>query len=1074
MDKKNIEAVYPLSPMQEGILFHSLYSTETNLYFGQSTFKLSGELNIAAFAEAWHQLILRHEVFRTAFVWEKQKQPIQIVLKQVRFPWAEEDWQAFSPSEQQNKLEDINEGDRQQGFTLSQAPLVRFKLIRLNKTSYYFIWSYHIILLDGWSIPLVYKEVITRYQALKNGEKLHLDKPRPYRDYIAWLKHQDLSRSEIFWRKILAGFTNPISLERRAVAQYEFEQKETYSKQAISFSAATTTKLNQFVKQHQLTINTLIQGAWAILLSRYSGEKDVVFGATVSGRPPALEQVDSIVGSFINTIPVRVKIDYNSNLLSWLRQIQIQQVEARQYEYTPLIEIQKWSDIPLGIPLFESILVTRNYPSRVFSESNIDLKIYNLDDYETANYPLILSVELESELTIHLECNKNIYFDGVTIQQILTHLKTFLKNAIAAQPLQSLADLSMLTASEQQQLLVEWNDTQKEYPADVCIYHLFEQQVKRSPDRIAIVFEDQQLTYQELDDKANQLACYLQQLGVKAEVPVGIYLERSLEMSIAILGILKAGGAYIPIDPAYPLERVATILEDAQIKLILSQSRLETRLTLNQTKCINLDRISHLLARHSSDRCLDRCNAQNIAYVIYTSGSTGKPKGVAVNHQALVNYTLDIAEQFELQACDRVLQFAAVGFDVVVEEIFPTWIKGATLVFPSTIEPLSCREFQQLITREQLTVFELPTAYWHQWVLELFSSVETVPGCVRLAIVGGERISPERLKQWQTFQTPLIHVYGLTETTVTSTLYRLASNTQQRDIKELPIGSAIANTQIYLLDSHLQPVPVGVPGELYIGGAGLARGYLNRADITAEKFIPHPFSREAGARLYKTGDKARYLSDGNVEFLDRLDRQIKIRGFRVELGEIESVLSQIPEVKDCVVIDREDVPAQKRLVAYLVSSSQQLAIAQLRSFLKQQLPDYTIPSAFVQLEALPLTSNGKIDRRALPVPDPTRHELKESFIAPRSPFEEAIADIWCQVLHIERVGIHDNFFDLGGHSLIATQLVSRLRDAFEVELPLRSIFESPTIAELAIAIVQNQIEQMDNEEKAQFLQEAGV
>ena len=1062
--KNNIEDAYPLSPMQQGMLFHSIYASKTGVYIGQADFELRGQLNVIALTKAWEQVIQRHSVLRTACIWENLQQPIQVVVRQVKIPWQELDWREIFPVQQQEKLKGLLEEDLYTDFNFSKAPLLRLMLIRLDETTYHFIWTYHLLLFDGWSLPLMYKEVFSYYKAFCRGQNLYLEKPRPYKDYISWLQQQDYHDSENFWRKTLKNFTNITSINtflnnRNNLSDHKKQlSKNERNKaiQTINLSAITTSLLHSLAKKHQVTLNTIVQGAWVLLLSKYKGEEDIIFGTTVSGRPHTLTHANSMIGLFINTLPVRVKINNRQLLIAWLKQIQEQQIEARQYEYTPLVDIQRWSEIPGNVPLFESIVVFENYPEEKISlkESGLNLEIKICDRFERDNYPLGLTAIPGNELLLRIDYEKVKGFDDTTIYRMLGHLKTLLESMIT-HPQQSLSEFSLLTETEKQQLLVEWNNTEAEYPEDKCLHQLFEEQVEKTPDAVAVSFKSQQLTYKELNHRANQLAHYLQQQGVKPEVKVGIYLERSLEVSIAILGVLKAGGVYIPIDPNYPNKRVATILEDAQVELILSQFQLETELqtelSSNQTKCINLDRSSHVIAQHSTDNCLNQIDSENLAYVIYTSGSTGKPKGVAVSHKSLVNYTLEIAKQFELKMSDRVLQFASIGFDVVVEELFPTWISGGNVLFPGNSIPLSCREFQQLIELEQITVFNPPTAYWHQWISELLAAQQTVPSCVRLVIVGGERISPERLRQWQSFSIPLVHGYGLTETTVTSTLYQLNTDTKLLETgKELPIGKPIANTQIYLLNSLLQPVPVGVAGEIYIGGEGIARGYLNRPELTAEKFIPNPFDNHLASRLYKTGDLARYSENGEIEYIGRIDYQVKLRGFRIELREIEAVLNQHLAVAEGLVLLREDIPGNPGLVAYVtLQPKQTITISELRRELESKLPNYMMPSAFVILEALPLTPNGKIDRKALPAPDFSQLIAETECLAPSTPTQKILAGIWHEILGVERVGVSDNFFELGGHSLLLTQLISKLRQIFQIELPLRILYESPTVASLA-------------------------
>ncbi len=599
------------------------------------------------------------------------------------------------------------------------------------------------------------------------------------------------------------------------------------------------------------------------------------------------------------------------------------------------------------------------------------------------------------------------------------------------------------------------NPIQAESAKHKCITQLFETQVASTPDAVAVVFEDQQLTYRELNCRANQLAHHLTSLGVGPEVLVGICVERSLEMVVGLLGILKAGGAYVPLDPAYPQERLAFMLSDSQVSVLLTQEKLRVRLTEHGAHVVCLDADWGIISQEREENPVNSAKPKNLAYVIYTSGSTGKPKGVMIQHQSLVNFTETAIVEYGLTWRDRVLQFASISFDAAAEEIYPCLTCGGTLVLRSDEMLSDLPTFMQKCRDWELTVLDLPTAYWQQLTSELATAGLMFPESLRLVIIGGERALPERVGMWQKFigaRPQLVNTYGPTEATVVATMYKLpAAAPSETNLTEVPIGRALRHVRTYILDQHLQLLPIGVSGELYIGGAGLARGYLNRPDLTEEKFIPNPFSDEPGARLYKTGDLARYLSDGNIEFLGRIDHQVKIRGFRIELGEIEAVLSQHPEVRETVVIAREDQPGNKRLVAYVVSNQESPTASELRRFLKEKLPDYMVPSAFVMLDALPLTPNGKVDRRALPAPD-TGLSQETSFVPPRTTTEKVIAEIWAEVLGLKLVGIHDNFFELGGHSLLVTQVISRLRSAFEVELPLRCLFEFPTIAGVAEAI----------------------
>jgi len=1089
VNSKNIETAYPLSPMQQGMLFHTLYAPESGTYFQQLSCTLKGDLNVVAFQQAWQQVVDRHPIWRTAFVWDNIEKPLQVVVRQAKVPCSQQDWRGLSSVEQQEQLQAFLQADRKQGFQLSKAPLMRIALIQMDEETYQFIWSHHHLLLDGWSLSLVFKEVFAFYEAFRRGQNLHLKPCRPYQDYIAWLQQQDLTKTEAFWRQILQGFTAPTPLGVDKASEGLSRQGESYAEQQLQLSAATTAALQSLARQHQLTLNTLVQGAWTLLLSRYSGQEDVVFGATVSGRPAALAGVESMVGLFINTLPVRVQVSPTAYLLPWLKQLQAQQVELRQYEYSSLIQVQGWSEVPRGLPLFESIVVFENYPlDASLRESGSSLELCNIQSVELTNYPLTVVAWPGQELLLQIgyDCHR---FDAATITRMLGHLQTLLEG-IVAHPEQQLEDLPLLTQFERQQLQVEWNETQADYPQDKCIHQLFEAQVEQTPEAVAVMFEGQQLTYRELNCRANQVAHHLCSLGVGPDTLVGICVERSLEIAVGLLAILKAGGAYVPLDPAYPQERLAFMLEDAQVSVLLTQQRLVEKLserhppnpsdskgepevaerTLPRILCLDAD--WEVIAQESEENPVTGVTPENLVYVIYTSGSTGKPKGVLLAHQGLVNHCVAVAKHYGLQSCDRILQFSSISFDIAAEELFPSWISGASVILRSEEMLTSSTALWQAIEQQQLTVLNLPTAYWHQWVHSLSLSNQPLPETLRLVVVGGEKVSPTTFSTWRQLagvdRIRWLNAYGPTETTVTATVYEPGTvRASEGAALELPIGRPIANTQIYLLDRYLQPVPIGVPGEVYIGGAGLARGYLNRPELTAEKFIRNPFNGSSGERLYKTGDQARYLSDGNIEYLGRLDNQVKMRGFRIELEEIELALLPHPAVREVVVLAREDVPGDRRLVAYVVPQPQQRpTTSDLRCFLQERLPNYMLPSSFMLQEALPLLPNGKLDRRSLPAPDHLQPELAATYVAPRTELEQTIATIWQEVLQVAKVGLYDNFFDLGGHSLLMIQVHSKLRQILNRDLSMIEMFKYPTVNSFAKYLSQEKFDPLSSLEKS--------
>ncbi|HYP54022.1 MAG TPA: amino acid adenylation domain-containing protein [Pyrinomonadaceae bacterium] len=1074
MRKNPIENIYPLSPVQQGMLFHTMLAPREGLYVQQRRCLLRGPLDVAAFREAWRQVFERHGALRTAFNWEQREEPFQIVLRQVELPWEEHDWRGLGEKEQDERFEQLLAGERARGFDLRRPPLSRLRLIRTADDAHRFVWSLHHLLLDGWSLALVLKEVFARYEAACLGLPLTTEPARPFADYIAWLRRQDTARAEHFWRETLDGITGPtpLGVARRAPGSAD-EGTEGYDAREVRLSEEATRAVQTFAPSQQLTLNTLLQGAWALLLARYCGERDVVFGTTVSGRPPALPGVETMVGMLINTLPVRVRVPGDERVIDWLRAIQARHLEAQQYDFSPLVEVQRWSRVAPNLPLFHSLYVFKNYIPVEDSTSQATppsgVRVEDIDAEDRTNYPLTLSVTPGRELSLQIEYDRAL-FDLATVRRMLRHIRQLLAE-FAGGPALTLAQVSPLTDEERARLLVEWNDTRAEFPAEACLHELFERQAAETPHATAVVCADgRELTFDELNRRANQLARHLRGLGVGADTLVGLCVERSPEMLVGLLGVLKAGGAYVPLDPNYPRERLAYMLSETAAPVLLTQRHLADGLPACAARVLSLDADWPRIEAESDANPPRACVADNLAYAIFTSGSTGKPKAALVAHRALVNYATEMVRQFGLRPSDRVLQFASPAFDVLAEEVFPTWLAGASVVLPEEELLFSCDELTRTIAGRGVTGCELPAAYWQEWVQRLASSGLKPPPSLRFVLVGCERPTPESLALWDAFGLPLVYVYGITETTITSTLYKRAAGD---DVFELPIGRPVANTRVYVLDERMQLVPAGVRGELYIAGEGLGRGYLNRPDLTAERFRPDPFSPEPGARIYKTGDVARLLSDGNVEFFGRVDNQVKVRGYRIELGEIEAALAEHETVRECCVVAREDAAGEKRVVAYVVARTNEgePSAAAWRAHLQQRLPQYMIPTAFVTLDEWPLTANGKVDRKALPAPESARPETSETYEAPRNSVEEKVAAIWGEVLGLERVGVFDNFFDLGGHSLLAVRVITRVREAFEVELPLRSILDAPTVAALAVVVVQHQAAGEDAEELARILAE---
>ena len=1099
-NKQNIEDIYPLSPIQQGILFHSILNPEDNVYVTQICLTLAGDIESDNIKQAWQEIINRHQVCRAAFRWEKKDKIFQVIYKQVELPWTEKDWQEYSLEEQENKLKEYLAADKK-GFDLKRSPLIIISLIRLTQTTYKLVWTQHHLILDGWSSSLILKEFFTIY----NGYQCQT--PIPYSQYIAWLNNQDIAIAENYWRNKLQDFTEPTSLE---IYDQRLDKSPKNSSQKIKLSSFIAEGLKFLAAQYSLTLNTIIQGAFAILLSRYTNFNDIVYGTTTSGRPANFSGIESMVGLFINTLPMRVKLTETELLLPWLEKLQQQQIENLQYEYTPLTTIKEVSNLPPGVPLFENIFVFENYPIDTGSlADNQKLNLQSIEIDESNNFPLTCLVKVGSGISITIqyqsdyEVSQRHRFSSNAIEQILESFE-YLLTQIVNNPQQPLGNLSVLTPKEQE-LIKSWQRTQVDYNLGKTIPELFNEQADKTPNAIALIFKNQEYTYRELNNQADSLANYLIQLGVKPETPVGIYLERSEKMAIAILATIKAGGAYVPLDPDYPNNRINFIIQDTGINIILTETKYRDKLNQNNLNLIDLNSFFPAPPLPSPSTTL---HPDNAAYIIYTSGSTGKPKGVINTHRGLVNRLLWMQDTYKLDSSDkpdgqgvsppsrdpypkrtssgdasasrasqRVLQKTSFSFDVSVWEFFWTWLNGACLVMANPGGHKDSNYLVKLINENKITVLHFVPS-----MLEVFLEETNISNCKSLkkVICSGEALSASTKNKFFTKLNAELHnLYGPTEAAIDVTAY------QCHDDKDdtVPIGKAIANTQIYILNSQQQINPIGVPGELHIAGIGLSRGYLNRPELTAEKFVPNPFSLNIehlafnnfppfstplvslykgdaegrgiggrGDRLYKTGDRACYLPNGNIQFLGRIDRNIKVRGFRIELGEIEAVLKQYPLVKQSVVVIREDTAVNPQIVAYLTininlvrENKQDITLAKIRDYLESELPYYMIPNAFIFLEQFPLNFSGKLNLKSLPKP-----QIKiKTFIEPRNNLEKQIAAIWQDILQIEKISIEDNFFELGGNSLLATRVNSKLTEALSIEIPLRVIFEKPTISTLA-------------------------
>ena len=1060
----------PLSFGQEQLWFLSQIQDNTT-YNLPLALQISGSLNISVLEQVITEIVRRHEILRTNFQQIEGKN-LQVIRPEINISLQVINLEQITAKQQLQNVERLINQETDKIFNLSEDDLFQSTLYQLNQNSYILLLNMHHIISDGWSIGILLQELSTLYGAYLAGNKSPLpDLQIQYADYAIWQKEKftsEIREKQLnYWKQQLADIPPllelPTDKPRPPIQSFRGGIWE------FSINSNLSQKIRTLTQQSDATLFMTMLAAFVILLYRCSGQDDILIGSPMAGRNR--QEIQSLIGYFVNTVVLRTKLTGNPNFREILNQVRQVATDAHNYQDIPYNQVVEALNPQRNLsynPVFQILFDLQHSLTDKLQLPGLTLQPF-LGEHSISKFDLSLIIEDRgTELIGAWEYSSDL-FTQETISRITENFQTLL-NGIVNNPETPINQLPIISAFEQQQILEKWNNTQQDYPESFCIHELFTQQVIKTPDAIAVKFGNQQLTYTQLNQKANQLANYLQNCGVTSEVLVGLYLERSLDILIAILAILKAGGAYLPLDPKYPQTRLTDILNDSQVSIILTQEKLltslssplprgETPLTPYQGKIILLDTDLTIISQQNIETPISAIKPDNLAYVIYTSGSTGKPKGVMITHQNIVNHATSIIDKYQINSHDRILQFTTFIFDVAAEEIFPAWLSGATLIICPQEMVTNLIEFSQFLAQESLTVVNLPTPYWQEWVLEIDRKVSQIPDSLRLVITGSDQVLPEKLALWQKLVTEKrqniqwINAYGLTETTITSTVYQLPVNYQLNTTHSVPIGRPIANTEIYILDQNLQPVPIGIPGELHIGGAGLARGYLNRKQLTNEKFISNPISSSKSSRLYKTGDLARYLPDGNIEFLGRIDYQVKIRGFRIELGEIEAVLAQHPLVKSSAVIVREIQPGNKQLVAYVVTEDHSNIQQDLRSFLKQNLPDYMLPAFFVRLAELPLTPTGKINRRALSaLMLELNHEI--DYILPRNPLEQKLAEIWCQVLGLEKVSVEENFFDLGGHSLATIQIISRIRETLKIDLPLQYLFTEPTIAGLTKIINQ--------------------
>ena len=1049
MDERDVEDSYPLTPLQEGMLFHRLLSPTGGDYVRQLCFRLAGDVDLAVLEQSWSLVVNRHPALRSSVDWRGLERPLQLVHRHVTIPVEHVVCREDDPAGVARWHDDVLAEERQRGVDVESAPLMRLTFLTGPDGQREVLWTFHHLLFDAWSTPLLLGELRTCYRALARGDAPSLPERRPYRHYIDWLTQSEASSDEAWWRGALDGFETPTRLLAEAHI-VENAGNRAVNSETLLLSPQATERLRDVAQKSGVTLNALVIGAWGLLLSRYSGSADVVFGLTTPGRPAELVGADATVGLFITTVPVRVRVPPEEAIRPWLQRIQADQEELRQHEHTPLVDVQAWSQLPPNTPLFDTLLLF----DPPLDEGSMDEgdRVFELHrSIEQTNYALTLIILVASRVEITFVYD-GTRFSSAAVQRLRDHLEHLL-SGIVALPDSHLGDLEMLTAEELDRQVVEWNATDRDFPRDSCVHHLVAEQARRTPDAIALIDGRAQLSYSELDERIARLATYLRELGVGPDVLAVVCIERSIDMMVALLAVLRAGGAYVPLEPDLPPERLAFMLEQTSPVVILTTSKSAGALPPTPTPVVRVDTERPAwMAR--PPRATEPGGSSDLAYVIFTSGSTGAPKGVMVEHRALVNQLSCLVDSFRLGAQDRVLQKTPLGFDVSLCELFCPLIVGATLVLLEPGAHGDPARVASAIRSERITVLHFVPS-----MLQSFIAAAGGAGCesVRLVASSGEALSAALARRFFARFGPLVelrNLYGPTEAAVHATSWLCDPEGEP----VLPIGRPVANTRIYLLDARLRPVPVGVVGELYIGGVQVARGYLNRPDLTEERFVTNPF--RSGERMYRTGDLASFRSDGVIDYLGRNDSQIKIRGSRVELGEIEAVLTVHPGVADAVVLARRDeLGGEPSLAAYVVpAADSEPRVPELRAHLMKRLPSYMMPSAFVMLNALPLTSSGKADRRELAALDATRINEETAYVAPRTSVEKRIGAIWARTLRTERVGVNDDFFDMGGQSLLAARLLGELEREFGVQIPLISFFGGDvTVAGLA-AIVEGATE----------------
>jgi len=1052
-----IEKIYPLSPMQENILFNSLFDSESDPYFEQSILPISGEIDVKLLEESLNRIIERHEILRSAVVYEKIKKPRLVIRKNVTLKIQFEDLSQLENQAAHLYYKKFLDDDKKKKFNLSKDLLIRVSLFKTGKKNYKLIFTFHHILMDGWCIGILYKDLMSIYLMLIKGEPVKLDHPASYENYLRWLENQDKEEGLEYWTNYLDNYEHAASFSKfDKKKENNVYQLEEYR---LLIDETLVSVLKKTAQENFVTMNTVFQALWGILLQRYTNHNDVVFGILISGRSPEIDGINDLVGVFINTIPLRIRATGNETFDQLIRMIQAESALSTKYEYLPLGAIQ--SNTSLKSRLIDHIMIFQNYPFSSPNKKKEDLdsttgekkgefQIGGIKAKEKTNYDLNIFIALDNTIMLKFSYNSNLY-EKDFIKRIS---KSFLK--MVAQVVESpgikIKEIEILPDEEKSQILENFNNTYEDYPRNKTIHEIFEEQVYKYPDSIALVFEDHYITYETLNRRANRLASFLKTKGVMTESIIGLMVNRSIEMILGILGVLKAGAAYLPIDPFYPEQRINYMLNNSGSRLLLSHKNVvagfDSIFPGFNCEIIDLFDDTPYQDNPGAINLNHLASSNNLAYVIYTSGSTGIPKGVLVEQKGVVNLLYTMQDLYPIDPLGAYLLKTNYVFDVSVTEIFG-WILGVgKLVILEPGMEMDPFYVLEVIARYGITHVNFVPSQLNMLLMDTKESIEPSLKTLKYLMAAGEAFSLGLLKKSGILPSSIRveNIYGPTEGTVYSTAYRCDPSST---LEIVPIGKPINNVTAFILDKWKRLIPTGVTGELCIGGVGVARGYLNNPELTAEKFVIVDFSNKD--RLYLTGDLCRWLPDGNIEFLGRFDHQVKIRGYRIELGEIENRLTNHPSVKDAILITKEDEIGDKSIWAYVVAD-QNISIPILRSYLAEQVPGYMIPAHFIFLDSLPLNPSGKVDRRALPNPEIT---ISDECRAPSNEIEKVLVEIWAALLNKKRevISVDANFFELGGHSLKNTTMISNIYKRLQVKVPFTIIFESPTIRKLAQYII---------------------